>query len=252
MRALKRDGLLLALAAAGAALDAWSYFGLGNVFVANMTGNTVLLGFSAVVGPRSRMVHAAISLSAYICGALAGSVMARPVRRVAARSAVSEPKPGRDSALVWPVRASWILALESALVLVSTVLYGLRNPLPGSGLASLLIGLVAFAVGLQSAVIVAMQIPGIVTTYITGTWTALATGFGQWLDGEASGPSEGEWEGRLLLQGATLATYLASAALSGCIYHFLGRAWLGASAALLLLIVNVVTIRAGRQAQGLR
>lgn len=252
MRALKRDGLLLALAAAGAALDAWSYFGLGNVFVANMTGNTVLLGFSAVVGPKGRVVHAAISLGAYILGALAGSVMARPVRRAAARSAVSEPKPGLGSALVWPARASSILLLESALVLVSSVLYGVWKPIPGDGLASVLIGLVAFAVGLQSAVIVAMQIPGIVTTYITGTWTSLATGFGQWLDGEAKGAKEGQWEGRILLQAATLATYLLSAVLSGCIYHFLGRAWLGASAAALLLVVNGVTIRAGTQAKGLR
>ena len=244
MRALKRDGLLLALAAAGAGLDAWSFFGLGEVFVANMTGNTVLLGYSAVVGPHDRAWRAAISLAAYVCGALVGAVLARPVRRAAAREAgVSEPTPERGRKLLWPARANSILALESVLVSIAAVVFGLTNTAAGSGLALALIALVAFSVGLQSAVIVAMNIPGIVTTYITGTWTMLATGVAQWLDGETREARQTEWEGRLELQGATLAAYLLSAAFSGLIFHLLGRAWLGASPAILLLIVNFATMR---------
>jgi uncharacterized membrane protein YoaK (UPF0700 family) len=245
MHACKRDGLLLALAAAGAALDAWSYFGLGHVFVANMTGNTVLLGFSAVVGPRRRALHAALALAAYVCGVLAGTVLARPVRHAQghAENSASAPNPSPGLTLFWPSRANSILAIESALVSVSAVVYGLFNPMVGSILATSLIAVVAFSVGLQSAVIVAMNIPGIVTTYITGTWTTLATGLGEWMDGETRGHGQSGWENRLALQGATLAAYLLSAALSGLIFHFLGRAWLGASAALLLLIVNLATLR---------
>jgi uncharacterized membrane protein YoaK (UPF0700 family) len=245
MRGLKRDGLLLTLAAAGASLDAWSFFGLGNIFVANMTGNTVLLGYSAVVGPHGRAWRAAISLAAYISGVLAGAVLARPVRQAAAdRGGVSSPHPKPGRKLLWHSRANSILALESVLVSVAAIVYGFTNPAPGSDLAAALIALMAFSVGLQSAVVVAMNIPGIVTTYITGTWTTLATGVAQWLDGETRGPDKTEWEGRLALQGATLAAYLLSACLSGLIFHFLGRAWLGASAALLLLTVNFATMRA--------
>jgi hypothetical protein len=47
------------------------------------------------------------------------------------------------------------------------------------------------------------------------------------------------------MQGATLAAYLLSAIVSGLIFHYLGRAWLGASAALLLLMVNAATLRSG-------
>ena len=245
MRASKRDILLLALAAAGAALDAWSYFGLGNVFVANMTGNTVLLGFSAVVGPCTRALHAAISLAAYLCGVFAGGLLARPIRRSEAqhKSGVSAPKPHPGSVLFWPSRGGSILALESSLVSVCAVLYGIDNPPVGGDTAAILIAVVAFAVGLQSAVIVAMNIPSIVTTYISGTWTTLATGVAQWLDGETRGPRWSDWEGRLALQGAILAAYLLSALVSGLIFHFLGRAWLGASAALLLILVNIATVR---------
>ena len=245
MRAYKRDFLLLALAAAGAALDAWSYFGLGNVFVANMTGNTVLLGFSVVVGPRTRAVHAAIALCAYLCGVFLGGLLARPIRRSEAqtRNDISAPSPRRGSVLLWPSRANSILALESILVSVCAVICGIDNPPVGSGTAAALIAVVALAVGLQSAVIVAMNIPGIVTTYITGTWTALATGVAQWMDGETRGPRWSDRGDRLALQGAMLAAYLFSAVVSGLIFHFLGRAWLGASAALLLLVVNIATGR---------
>jgi len=43
-----RNMLLLLLACAAGAIDAISYLGLGRVFTANMTGNTVLLGLALV------------------------------------------------------------------------------------------------------------------------------------------------------------------------------------------------------------
>jgi uncharacterized membrane protein YoaK (UPF0700 family) len=247
MRAYNRDMLLLALAAAGAALDAWSYFGLGHVFVANMTGNTVLLGFSAVVGPRTRAGLAAVSLAAYLCGVSAGGLLARPIRRSKIRTGngVSAPFPHQGNVIFWPARATAILALESVLVSVCAVINGIDSPPAGGGMATALIAVVAFSVGLQSAVVVAMNIPGIVTTYITGTWTTLATGVAQWMDGETRSLRSTDWEGRLAMQGATLAAYLLSAIVSGLIFHYLGRAWLGASAALLLLMVNAATLRSG-------
>ncbi len=244
MRSLKRDALLLALAAVAASLDAWSFFGLGHIFVANMTGNTVLLGFSTVVGSHGQAWRAALSLLTYICGVLAGGLLARPIRQAASKgTGVSAPQPKRGSKLMWPPRANSILALESVLVSIAAIVYGLVNPAVGSAVSLVLIGLVAFSVGLQSAVVVAMNIPGIVTTYITGTWTTLATGVAQWLDGEKRGADGSEWEGRLALQGATLTSYLLSVFVSGLIFHFLGRIWMGASAALLLLIVNFATMR---------
>ena len=42
--------LVVGLAAAAGALDSWSYVGLAQIFIANMTGNTVLLGASLAMG----------------------------------------------------------------------------------------------------------------------------------------------------------------------------------------------------------
>jgi len=46
MRVSERDLLLLILAVSAGSADGWSYFGIGHAFVANMTGNTVLLGWT--------------------------------------------------------------------------------------------------------------------------------------------------------------------------------------------------------------
>ena len=45
MRSVERDLRLLILAASAGSADGWS-FGFGHAFVANMTGNTVLLGLA--------------------------------------------------------------------------------------------------------------------------------------------------------------------------------------------------------------
>ena len=46
MASVERDVRLLMLAASAGSADGWSYFGFGHAFVANMTGNTVLLGLA--------------------------------------------------------------------------------------------------------------------------------------------------------------------------------------------------------------
>ena len=45
-----RDAMLTSLSLAAGCVDAVGYLGLGQVFVANMTGNTVLLGLAILAG----------------------------------------------------------------------------------------------------------------------------------------------------------------------------------------------------------
>lgn len=64
--------LMLILTVATGLVDAVSYLALGHVFVANMTGNVVFLGF-ALAGAKSLSALASIvSLTAFLLGALAG------------------------------------------------------------------------------------------------------------------------------------------------------------------------------------
>src|SRR5581483_12154540 len=78
MRSAERDALLLLLAMAAGSADAWSYFGIGHSFVANMTANTVLIGVSIVVrnGDWHRPL---ISLCGYAAGAVAGAILTRRI-----------------------------------------------------------------------------------------------------------------------------------------------------------------------------
>src|SRR5882757_811884 len=59
-----RDVLLVALTVASGAVDAISYFGLGKIFCAFMTGNIVFLGFGigTIGGPDAIPVIVALSM----------------------------------------------------------------------------------------------------------------------------------------------------------------------------------------------
>jgi uncharacterized membrane protein YoaK (UPF0700 family) len=78
MRGSKRDVLLVLLAVASGSADAWSYLGLGHAFVANMTGNTVLLGIGVFL--HRDLLHPGISLICYLAGAAFASFLTRNVR----------------------------------------------------------------------------------------------------------------------------------------------------------------------------
>ena len=79
MASVERDVRLLVLAASAGSADAWSYFGLGHAFVANMTGNTVMLGL-AVFQDHGDMLHPAIALGCYAGGAMLGSLLTERVQ----------------------------------------------------------------------------------------------------------------------------------------------------------------------------
>src|SRR5258707_14129761 len=66
-----RDALLVALTVASGAVDAISYFGLGKIFSAFMTGNMVFLGF-AIVNIEGHWVPVVLALSTFAVGSYVG------------------------------------------------------------------------------------------------------------------------------------------------------------------------------------
>jgi uncharacterized membrane protein YoaK (UPF0700 family) len=214
VRVVERDVRLLVLAVSAGSADGWSYLGLGHAFVANMTGNTVLLGI-AVFQNHGDLLHPAIALCGYAAGAMLGSAFTAGVQ------------PG----MLWSKAISWTLMLEALLLLAA-----------GAGWAThavnlnLLLGMVALGVGLQSGALVALKIPGVVTTYITGTWTTLLTGIVRFARKQPKPDQQAEE--RMELQAGVLAAYFLSAVLTGWLFrHFALAA--GALPALSLLIVAV-------------
>src|SRR5689334_13361826 len=62
-------------------VDAVSYIALGHVFVANMTGNVVLLGFALAGAPGLSLGASLVALGAFLAGAAGGGVLGRRVGR---------------------------------------------------------------------------------------------------------------------------------------------------------------------------
>jgi uncharacterized membrane protein YoaK (UPF0700 family) len=68
--------LLLVMTAATGLVDAVSVLGLGRVFVANMTGNIVFLGFAVAGAPGFALAASLAALGGFLVGALAGGALA--------------------------------------------------------------------------------------------------------------------------------------------------------------------------------
>lgn len=139
----ERPPALIALAIASGTADAISYLGLGHVFVANMTGNTVLLGIALASGNGGDGLRSGLSLAGFCAGVGLGALMLRAVH---ARGVAG------------------VLTVEVA------VLAGLLGGWLAGGSRYVLIPVAAGAMGLQSAAI-ASSGAEVATTYITGTIT---------------------------------------------------------------------------------
>ena len=161
-----RNGLLLLLACAAGAIDAISYLGLGRVFTANMTGNTVLLGLALVQADHPEALRASLALVGFFGGGVLGAW-------------VVEKGP---SAGLWPRSFTVALALGGGFLVVFAVGWLLTGGEPATAAArGPLIVLSALAMGVQSAAARRLEVSGIATTYITGTVTMLARWLMRWL-----------------------------------------------------------------------
>jgi len=96
--------LLLAMTLVTGLVDAFSYLILGHVFVANMTGNVVLLGFALAGAPGFSIPASAAAIASFGIGALIGGHTAtRPLLIAlivtaivaAAAARLGQPEPAR-------------------------------------------------------------------------------------------------------------------------------------------------------------
>jgi uncharacterized membrane protein YoaK (UPF0700 family) len=82
---------------------------------------------------------------------------------------------------------------------------------------------VALAIGMQSGAMVQLKVPGIVTTYITGTWTSMLSGLVRLArrERQQAPGQDPAFEERLLTQAAVLSVYFLSAVLTGWLFRHL-------------------------------
>jgi uncharacterized membrane protein YoaK (UPF0700 family) len=146
--------LLVCLTVVTGLVDAFSYLSLGHVFVANMTGNVVFLGFALAGVGEISIVASLLAVLAFVIGAAAGG-------RWAAGRAVHR---GHLLAAATSVQAGLVLV---ASVIASTA--GVAS----SAARLTLIGSLAVAMGGQNAVVRRLAVPDLTTTVLTLTVTGL-------------------------------------------------------------------------------
>lgn len=158
-----RDTLLLGLSLAAGLVDAVVFLRLAQVFVANMTGNTVLLGLAVGQVHPQAAVRSVVALAAFCLGVA-----------VAATITLFSPQ-GQTGAQPWPPVTNVLLGLEAVLLAFATLLWQLTGG-SGEGLLLLLIALTAVVMGVQSGTARSMGVGGVATTYVTGALTNAVSG----------------------------------------------------------------------------
>jgi uncharacterized membrane protein YoaK (UPF0700 family) len=137
-------------------VDAFSYLLLGHVFVANMTGNVVLLGFALVGAPGFSIAASLAAIASFALGALIGGKVGSLL--------------GQNRGRLLGTAAS-IQALFIAAAVLLAALSG--NPI-ADGYRYPLIVLLAIAMGIQNACARKLAVPDLTTTVLTLTITGVA------------------------------------------------------------------------------
>ena len=194
--------LLLLLTVVAGAVDAVSFLSLGHVFVVNMTGNIVFLGFAAAGVTEISLTATLVALGTFLCGSVVGG-------RLALRFA--------DERLLTVATIVKIVLVAIALIVVATSRESLDTLQRYA-----VIALLAFAMGVQNASARRIGIPDLTTTVLTMTLTALAA------DSSLAGGTNPRWSRRALSIGSMLLGAFAGGL---CVLHQ------GIAAALVLVLV---------------
>jgi uncharacterized membrane protein YoaK (UPF0700 family) len=207
--------LLLGLTVLTGMVDAISYLRLGHVFVANMTGNIVFLGFALAGVSDFSVASSLTAIAAFLAGAGLGGGLGR--RHHAHRGFLFWTATALETLLVALALA---LSASNQLVYPLTMHYGL-------------IILLGIMMGLQNAVVRRLAVPDLTTTVLTLTLTGLAAD---------AGPAPANRLHRL----SSVVAMLGGAALGGLLV-LKGEVRIALAAGLLLLIAVSVVAFLGRK-----
>jgi uncharacterized membrane protein YoaK (UPF0700 family) len=234
--------MLLVLTFSAGSVDAISYLGLGHVFTAMMTGNIVLLGLALAQGEVLAALRSIVALLGFAVGVFVGAIIAE-----------------RESQLPeWPAAVTGALAFETVLLGIFAGISWVIGT--HSGVIYVLIILLALAMGIQSAAVRRLGVPGIATTYITGTLTSLMVDLLGWLrsvaaqlpaarSSEKNSVGRIPWDQRVGLLAAVIILYCFGALAGGIlqVHSSSALASLLPLAAILLVVVNALMRQRRRQ-----
>jgi uncharacterized membrane protein YoaK (UPF0700 family) len=149
--------LMLALTFVSGVVDAVSILALGRVFVANMTGNVVFIGFALAGAPGFSLVASVAALLGFLVGALVGGLVV--------------DRYGTSRAIVLRNTVAVEVVLLAGCLGVSLVVH-LREGGPIS--TTVVAGTAAVAMGMQNAAARRIAVPDMTTSVLTMTLTGFA------------------------------------------------------------------------------
>lgn len=151
---------LVLMSFASGCMDILSYQQLGQVFTSAMTGNAALLGLDLGQGNIPAMSRNIAAFVSFLIGLGLGAALLRE----------GKDRPG------WSRATTRALLIEEMLLVVFATFWHLGTGPSSDGLLYGLIALSAAAMGVQSSVAQHVGVPGITTTYFTGTLTSIVVG----------------------------------------------------------------------------
>lgn len=193
-------------------IDSVTYLKYGHVFVANMTGNVVLLGFGLAGGQEISIPGTLLALGGFLVGALAGGVLNE---RLATH---------RGNLLVKSTFVKFVLLLSATLCAA----FGISP--------YVIIPVLGVTMGMQNAVARKLAIADITTTVLTMTLTGIM----------ADSALAGGKNPRLMRRLSAVATmFIGALAGAGIVFHF-GIPYALGAAATIVFIVGVAAFILGR------
>jgi uncharacterized membrane protein YoaK (UPF0700 family) len=210
--------LLLGLTFVTGLVDAFSYLLLGHVFVANMTGNVVFLGFALAGAAGFSIAASVVALASFVAGALIGGKVGAGL--------------GDHRGHLLTATTAGQAALFGAAVVIAAAS---GEPVAG-GYRYALIVVLGASMGIQNATARRLSVPDLTTTVLTLTITGVAA------DSAIAGGAGSAAGRRLTAVTAMLAGALAGAALTLDV-HIVAPL---AIALIATVVVALVTWRAGR------
>lgn len=153
--------LMLSLTFVTGMVDAISVLTLDKVFVSNMTGNTVFIGFALAGAADFNLLRLLPAIAGFLLGAwLAGSVDYR----------LQRPR---------HVLLRYVTATQATLFGVAVVVAALSGGYPESQATFVVIVLLAVAMGMQNAMARRLSVPDLLTSLATMTLVALVADIGR-------------------------------------------------------------------------
>jgi len=200
-------------------VDAACFIGLGHVFAEMMTGNLLMLGFSlGVHGLTSNVDRYILVIGFYVVGVIAGSRILKNKN-------------------LWKQERFGFL-IEWGLLFAGTIFAFKMQPEATNVAGHVLLGLLAFSMGILNTLIRVHGLPDMATNALTGTFTAFVA------DSPLAAGNSHNWVRRL----SSIAIFLSSAAIGAALTQY-GIQWTLALACVVLGIA-LIPLLFGRESGG--